>query len=175
MANSKRCTAPLAVSLMARGRLQVKGRGGLRRNNRLIYPTPIQNPRFMRGFFHLIVPKMGTIIPNMGMKKISIADALFSRVQQRVLALLFDHPDKGFYTNEIIRATESGTGAVQRELAKLLAAKLIIANKLGNQIHYQVNSESPLFVELRGIILKTFGLADVIKHALKPVADKIQI
>ena len=32
----------------------------------------------------------------------SIADALFSKVRQRVLAVLFVAPDRSFYTNEII-------------------------------------------------------------------------
>lgn len=33
----------------------------------------------------------------------------------------------------------------------------------------------PLFTELRSIVIKTFGLADVIKQALKPLSTQIQI
>ena len=64
------------------------------------------------------VPKSGMIVPNMGRKierpAIGLADALFSRVQQRVLALLFGQPERRFQSAELIRLANSGTGAVQR-------------------------------------------------------------
>src|SRR5580698_8448852 len=103
----------------------------------------------------------------MSIKKIGLSNVLFSKTQQHVLALLFGQPDSDFYTNEIIRLTQSGTGAVQRELAKLSNAGLIIIKPFGNQKRYQANRDSPLFAELRSIILKTFGLADILKEALK--------
>jgi predicted nucleotidyltransferase len=111
----------------------------------------------------------------MSKKKISISDALFSKVRQRVLGLLYCHPDSDFHTNEIIRLTSSGTGAVQRELENLSSAGLIIVKELGNQKRYQANRNMPLFSELRSIILKTYGLSDVLKTAIKPIANKIQI
>ena len=69
----------------------------------------------------------------------------------------------------------SGTGAVQRELKKLSTAGLITITTIGNQKHYEVNRTSPLFSELRGIILKTFGLADVLRQALEPITSEIHI
>lgn len=107
--------------------------------------------------------------------QISFADGLFSKVRQRILALLYGQPDFDFHTNEIIRLSDSGTGAVQRELKNLLAAGLIIVKQLGNQKRYQANRANPLFTELRNIVLKTFGLADVLSTAIKPAAKKIQI
>jgi len=103
----------------------------------------------------------------------NLSDALFSKVQQHVLGLLYSQPDTDFYTNEIIRLAKSGTGAVQRELAKLTAAGLITVKQVGNQKRYQANRAAPFFSELRGIVLKTFGLADVIRDALTPVAKQI--
>lgn len=110
----------------------------------------------------------------MGMNKINLSDALFSKAQQQVLGLLFCQPDVDFYTNEIIRLTNAGTGAVQRELAKLSAVGLITVKLVGNQKRYQANRAVPFFAELRGIVLKTFGLADIMKAALKPLAKQIQ-
>ncbi len=46
------------------------------------------------------------------------------RVAARVLAVLFGNASRSFYANEIIRVADSGTGAVQRELAALEAAGL---------------------------------------------------
>lgn len=108
-------------------------------------------------------------------KNISISDALFSKVRQRVLGLLYSHPDTDFHTNEIIRLTHSGTGAIQRELANLTDAGIITVKLIGNQKRYQANQAMPFFAELRSIILKTFGLADLIRKALEPISTKIHI
>lgn len=105
----------------------------------------------------------------------TISDALFSKVRQRVLGLLYGQPDSDFHTNEIIRLTDSGTGAVQRELESLASADLVIVKQVGNQKRYQANRDTPFFAELRSIVLKTFGLADVLRETLKPVAKQIQI
>lgn len=104
----------------------------------------------------------------------NIADALFPKVRQRVLAVLLGAPDRSFYTNEVIGLAQSGAGAVQRELADLTAAGLLTAHKQGNQKHYQANTASPVFAELRGLVLKTMGLADVLRTALAPLATQIE-
>jgi predicted nucleotidyltransferase len=124
------------------------------------------------------------INPNMGLKSqptsadrradVGLADALFTKVQQRVLAVLFGNSGRSFYANEIIALAESGTGAVQRELAKLAAVGLITMRRQGNQKHYQANALSPVFDELRGLVLKTFGLADIVRTALSPLAPQIR-
>lgn len=123
----------------------------------------------------LTIPNLGTIIPNMSTKSQSLSNALFSKTRQRVLGLLYGQPDKDFYTNEIIRHTQMGSGAVQRELEQLSSVGLITLQIVGNQKRYKANHASPLFNELRSITLKTFGLADVLKEALKPLEEKILI
>ncbi|GAC1332353.1 MAG: hypothetical protein NVS3B11_20930 [Collimonas sp.] len=109
----------------------------------------------------------------MGINSIGLADALFSKVQQRVLGLLFVNADRSFYTNEIVRFVDSGIGVVQRELEKLAASGLVTTKKIGNQKHYQASRDTPIFEELRGIMLKTVGLADILRIALLPISDKI--
>lgn len=109
----------------------------------------------------------------MGIKSIGLADALFSKVQQRVLGLLFVDANRSFYTNEIVRFVDSGIGVVQRELEKLTASELIKTHKIGNQKHYQANRDTQIFEELRSIMLKTAGLSDILRAALLPLSDKI--
>lgn len=111
----------------------------------------------------------------MGINSIGLADALFSKVQQRVLGLLFVNAHRSFYTNEIVRFVDSGIGVVQRELEKLAASGLVSVKKIGNQKHYQANRDAPIFDELRGIMLKTVGLADILRLALLPLADRILV
>ena len=104
----------------------------------------------------------------------SLSEALFAKTQRRVLGLLFGNRDRSFFANEIVRLAESGIGAVHRELATLEAAGLVTAIRVGNQKHYQANRASPIFKELRGIVVKTFGVADVLREALAPLAVKIR-
>lgn len=102
-----------------------------------------------------------------------LADALFTKVQQRVLGLLFGQPDRSFYANEVIALANMGTGAVQRELARLQAVGLVTVKRIGRQKHYQANRDSPVFDELRGLVLKTVGMADVLSAALEPLKGRI--
>lgn len=104
----------------------------------------------------------------------SLADALFTTTQQRVLAVIFGQPERSVYASELIRNTGTGSGAAQRELAKLEASGLIVARRIGHQKHYQANSASPLYSELRSIVLKTVGLAEPLRDALKPLTPAIR-
>jgi len=105
----------------------------------------------------------------------SVADALFTRTQQRVLALLFGQPERSFFTKELIAMTGGGSGAVQRELARLQASGLVVQTMLGNQKHYQANTDAPIFAELCGIVTKMLGPADTLRRALLPLADALHL
>ncbi len=103
-----------------------------------------------------------------------LADALFSKVRQRVLGYLFGQPGRSYYANELIGLVGCGNGAVQRELKQLEASGLVTATRVGNQKHYQANPSSPLFEELCNIAVKTFGLTVPIQEALLDLSDQIQ-
>jgi predicted nucleotidyltransferase len=103
------------------------------------------------------------------------ADALFTKTQQRVLAVLFGQSQRSFYANEIIGLAQSGSGAVQRELARLASSGLVTVHRIGNQKHYQANRDAPIFGELRAIVLKTFGVADVLRAALQPLWPQVAL
>ncbi|MCX4191022.1 nucleotidyltransferase domain-containing protein [Methylophaga sp. OBS1] len=105
----------------------------------------------------------------------SIADALFTKTQQRVLGLLFSKPGERFYTNEILRRADMGRGTVTRELEKLAGAGLVLVSREGNQQHYQANPASPIFEELVSIARKTFGVADVLRHAMAALSEQIDV
>jgi predicted nucleotidyltransferase len=113
----------------------------------------------------------------MGMiaEPLSLSNALFSKVQQRVLALIFGQPDRSFYTSEIMRNVQSGTGAVERELSRLQRSGLVSVERIGNQKHYRANHQSPIFTELRGLVVKTVALTEPLRKSLEPCADKIKV
>jgi predicted nucleotidyltransferase len=102
-----------------------------------------------------------------------VADALFTITQQRVLGLLFGQPDRSFFATEVIALAGGGSGATQRELARLEVTGLVTTSRVGNQKHYQANATSPIYAELASIIAKTVGIAEPLRAALAPLAKKI--
>ena len=122
------------------------------------------------------MPKMGTSKnqTTTTLRSSSLADALFSGTQQRVLGLLFGQPERSFYATELINLAGVGSGAVQRELASLSQSGLVTVKPVGNQKHYQANPASPIYVELCGLVRKTVGLAEPLRAALAPLATQIK-
>jgi predicted nucleotidyltransferase len=91
-----------------------------------------------------------------------------------VLAFLFGQPERSFYATELIGLIGAGSGAVQRELAKLTHSGLVTVRPVGNQKHYQANPASPIFAELCAVAQKTVGLAEPLREALAPLASRIR-
>jgi predicted nucleotidyltransferase len=112
----------------------------------------------------------------MGTNPISsnLSGALFSRVQSRVLGIIFGQPDQEFQLTEIISRAGSGRGAVQRELEKLTDVGIVATAAYGNRKLYHANRESPVFHELHQLVLKTVGIVDPLREALTPNRQSIK-
>jgi predicted nucleotidyltransferase len=104
-----------------------------------------------------------------------LCSGLFGKTRQAVLALLYGQVDKPFYTKQILDAVKIGRGTVQRELKNLTDTGIIIREVQGRQVYYRANSQCPIFDELKSIVRKTFGVADVIRQSLASSARKIRI
>lgn len=104
----------------------------------------------------------------------SIGDALFTKTQQKVLALFFGQPDRSFYLREVVRLAGMGIGVITRELGKLTDAGLLVVSKQGNQNHYQANKASPIFDELLKIVKKTFGIKGLLQTAITPLIPQLE-
>jgi DNA-binding transcriptional ArsR family regulator len=116
---------------------------------------------------------MGTIALNMSAIQHGEISALLGKTRRAILSLLFTRSDEAFYYRQIERLTGGSPGAIQRELRNLTDAGLLIRERRGNQVYYRANVDSPIFPELRSIVVKTVGLADVVRDALAPVSDRI--
>jgi len=100
-------------------------------------------------------------------------DLLFSSYRRQVLGLLLLRPDDSLYVRQIARLTGVPAGSLHRELAALEGAGLLLREPFGNQVRYRANRANPIYAELAEIFRKTSGLADLIRDALAPVADRI--
>jgi predicted transcriptional regulator len=104
-----------------------------------------------------------------------LCSGLFGKTRQAVLALLYGQADKSFYTKQILDGVKIGRGTVQRELKNLTDTGIIIREVQGRQVYYHANEKCPIFNELKSIVRKTFGVADVVRQSLASSARKIRI
>jgi len=103
-----------------------------------------------------------------------VADVLFGKTRQAVLAILFGNPGRAYYTREIMHAADSGGSQVQRELEQLTRAGLITRTPRANQVYFQANEAASIYPELVALVAKTFALGDYFRMALVPYATRIQ-
>jgi len=97
-----------------------------------------------------------------------LATVLFGKSMRAILAQLYGRPDRRFYVREIARAAGTPPSSLQRDLAALAAAGVIERHEDGRQVYYQANPNCPIFNELKGIVTKTFGVADFLRNMLRP-------
>jgi predicted nucleotidyltransferase len=106
---------------------------------------------------------------------VTMADALFSRTQQRVLSLLYGQPERSYPLMELIELASSGRGAVQREVQRLTESGLVTVTAQGRQRVFQANRKAPIFNALREIVKKLAGIEGALRDALDPIVDKIDV
>jgi DNA-binding transcriptional ArsR family regulator len=100
-------------------------------------------------------------------------DALLPKTRQGILAATLLQPEKAWYVSELARRMGVPSSSLQRELRDLAEAGILKTHRQGRMSYYQANIDSPLFPDLRGLLLKTAGLLDVLADALKPVASQV--
>ncbi len=101
-------------------------------------------------------------------------ELLLSSYRRQILALLLLR-DEGFHVREIARLTGVPAGSLHRELKALSEAGLLVREPAGNQVRYHANKGNLIYPELAAIFRKTVGLADVVRDALAPLAEKIDL
>jgi hypothetical protein len=102
-----------------------------------------------------VAPKMSTIAPKMSATNSrTFSNILFHHTRSAVLGVLYRNEGKSYYLRELVSVTETGMGAVQREVKQLLKAGLITKTTSGNQTYYRANSASPAFNEIKSLVTK---------------------
>ncbi len=90
-----------------------------------------------------------------------------------MLGWLFSHPDERYFVRQLTKLVQEDSTNVSRELARLEKTGILVSTTEGKQKYYQANRQSSLFNELHGLIVKTAGLADVLREALAPLTEQI--
>jgi len=100
---------------------------------------------------------------------------LGSKLRVKVLGWLFTHPDERYFVRQLTGLLKEDSTNMSRELIRLEKIGVLVSTKEGKQKYYQANRQSPIYDELHGLIVKTTGVADVLRSALAPSAGRIKV
>ena len=106
---------------------------------------------------------------------VDIHHLISSKIRVEILSVLALNPESSFNINELSRVTGFSLRGVDRELKNLLSGGLLRREISGNQHRYQLDPACPIHKEVKGIIAKTVGVADVLKKGLAQVRDEIHL
>lgn len=97
-----------------------------------------------------------------------------SKIRVEILKILTLNPESSLNINELSRRTGFSLRGVEKELKNLLAGGILRREISGNQHRYQLDPLCPIHQEIKAIITKTVGLAELVKQALISVEKKIE-
>jgi uncharacterized protein len=103
----------------------------------------------------------------------TLIQILSSRTRAEIFKLLYGPAEKELHIREIGRRTGLNDRTIRQELSKLLKLDLVIDRRDSNRIYYRANKSNPLYPDIRNLVLKSAGLVDVFRSALKD--KRIQI
>jgi DNA-binding transcriptional ArsR family regulator len=100
---------------------------------------------------------------------------LLGKTRAAILRELYLNVDRRISFNELVRRTQSGAGAVSRELKTLGDAGVVIEEREGNQRFLAAATDSPVYAELKSFISKCSGAPHVLRAALRDIEDQIAV
>jgi len=100
------------------------------------------------------------------MKTNRLSELLSSRARAEIFRLLFGGTGEELHVREIERRSGLNDSTLRQELRKLIRLDLVQSRRDSNRVYYRAKIESPLYPEIRNLVLKTSGLSDVLKSAL---------
>ncbi|MCD6283129.1 nucleotidyltransferase domain-containing protein [bacterium] len=105
----------------------------------------------------------------------NVVESLFPLIRRLLLGELVRAEGESVHIQELARRVGKEAKSVYNELKNLESAGIVISQRQGNQVQYSLNPQCPIYPELKMLIIKTVGLADVLRDALKPLAAKIKV
>ncbi|MCX7172161.1 MAG: helix-turn-helix domain-containing protein [Proteobacteria bacterium] len=105
----------------------------------------------------------------------SLATHLLGNTRSAVLAAVLLHPEAALHVRELARITGASPGSLHRELRSLTELGLLLRQETGRKVHYRANTACPIFEDLAALLRKTIGVAEVLRAALLPLAEQIDM
>ena len=107
------------------------------------------------------------------MRKKRPIDALFPKVRRDILAATYGQPDRWWYLSELAQQFNTTPSSLQRELQSMVSSGILRRKRDGRRTYFQAESASPIFGELRGIIVKTLGVEGALKEVIAKFGNHV--
>ena len=107
------------------------------------------------------------------MRKSNLANVLFPKTRQGILAATYGQPERWWYLSELAALMRTSPSSLQRELESLSNAGILRKKRDGNRIYFQAESGSPIFNSLYELVNRTLGVVPALSEAISPFANKI--
>ena len=104
----------------------------------------------------------------------NLAHHLLGKNRAALLAALLLRPEQRLHVRELARLTGASPGSMHRELKVLTELGVLTREEVGRQVFYAADRSCPVLEELAGLLRKTVGLVDVVRHALQPFSERIE-
>jgi uncharacterized protein len=95
-----------------------------------------------------------------------LAEILSSRARAEIFRLLFSGIGEELHVREIERRSGLNDSTLRQELRKLVRLDLVESRRDSNRVYFRAKTGNALYPEIRNLVLKTTGLADVLKSVL---------
>jgi len=96
-----------------------------------------------------------------------LAELLSSRTRAEIFRLLLRGLGEELHVREMERRSGLNDSTLRQELRKLIRLDLVQSRRDSNRVYYRAKTENPLYPEIRNLVLKTSGLSDVLKSAIR--------
>lgn len=97
-----------------------------------------------------------------------------SGTRARILDLFFVDPSRRYYVRQVHQITGQAVRAVQRELARLAAAGILLRYEDGNRVYFAVDRDHPAFQPIRALVVAGLAGAGAI-HAELAVVPGVRL
>jgi predicted nucleotidyltransferase len=94
---------------------------------------------------------------------------LRSTTRRKLLTYFFENPNRRHHVRDIAARLGVDASNLSKELGRLEQEGLFRSEVSGRQKYFQLNSDYPLFTELRAIVAKTIGAPSVLARALNEI------
>lgn len=96
----------------------------------------------------------------------TLIEMLSSRVKGETFRLLFGPGAGELHGREIARRAGLNEATVRQELRRLTGLRLLTCRRDANRTYYRANADHPLYPDIKSLVRKTSGLADLLREAL---------
>ena len=103
----------------------------------------------------------------------TLGDLLASQARAELFRLLFGLDQARLHLRELARQSGLGLSTVRHELSRLTRLGVVDSEGDGNRIYYRANQNHPLYPGIHHLVLKTVGVVDVLREALREAPVRV--